>query len=185
MTLYWVKNLTGKKSTFGGAGAKDSWGKGPWEKEYDEYLWIDPPTKLFCSIRRGPVGSLCGYVGVRAGHPWFGVPYDDIDCTCHGGLTYAAETKVTDWMDWMPSFWTLGELQWVVGFDCAHLYDLMPGTKAMFDQIGHTSAFDQDNVYRDVEYVKDQVRMLAYQAWKVGLAAPALQPPQESPKGDN
>jgi hypothetical protein len=178
MTLYWVKTMTGKAAS--GSWQKDSWGPGPWDKEYDEYLWLDRQTQLFCSVRRGPMGSLCGYVGVRQSHPWFGVPYDDIECFCHGGLTYAAMTQITDWKSWMPSFWTLGENQWIVGFDCGHLNDLVPGTQALLDKMGHVSPYAHEDVYRDEEYVKDQVKFLAYQAWEAALKAPSLPPPQES-----
>ncbi len=59
------------------------------------------------------VGWGNGYVGVPAGHPWFGKDYDSIDCEVHGGLTYAADRAPTEKPD---GFW------WV-GFDTAHLGD--------------------------------------------------------------
>ena len=36
-----------------------------------------------------PLGSWCGYVGVRGNHPAAGKDYDDLDVLVHGGLTYA------------------------------------------------------------------------------------------------
>ena len=55
--------------------------------------------------------SMCGwgngYVNVSPGHPWYGVDYEQIDCSIHGGLTYSEQN---------------GEF-WTVGFDTAHAGD--------------------------------------------------------------
>lgn len=44
-----------------------------------EEVWTDEATGLLCLIRKGSLGSLCGYVGVSHGHPWAGKSYND--CT--------------------------------------------------------------------------------------------------------
>jgi hypothetical protein len=56
---------------------KEGWGPGPWQEEPDKLQWIDATTGLPCIILRGPVGSLCGYVGVEVDHPWHGKGYSD------------------------------------------------------------------------------------------------------------
>ena len=57
---------------------KSGWGPGPWWDEPDKEQWADPKTGLPCLIKRNHFGSLCGYVGVREGHPWHGKNYDGI-----------------------------------------------------------------------------------------------------------
>lgn len=57
---------------------KTLWGDGPWQTEPDRKEWIDPATGLTCLIVRGPVGALCGYVGVPDTHPAHGLHYDGI-----------------------------------------------------------------------------------------------------------
>ena len=54
---------------------KTGWGDGPWTDEPDKMQWIDEATGLDCLIVRGPMGALCGYVGVPPEHPWHGIPY--------------------------------------------------------------------------------------------------------------
>lgn len=55
---------------------KAGWGDGPWQSEPDKRQWQDDATGLPCLIVRGPVGALCGYVGVPEGHPAYGLSYD-------------------------------------------------------------------------------------------------------------
>lgn len=56
---------------------KTAWGAGPWLFEPDLVFWRDKLTRLPCLIRRGPVGALCGYVGVGRRHPMYGLKYGD------------------------------------------------------------------------------------------------------------
>lgn len=55
---------------------KSKWGDGPWANEPDKMQWVDPVTNLPCLIVRGPVGALCGYVGVPASHAAYGLSYE-------------------------------------------------------------------------------------------------------------
>lgn len=55
---------------------KSEWGPGPWQSEPDKRQWQDETTGLPCLIVRGPVGALCGYVGVPPDHPAYGLAYD-------------------------------------------------------------------------------------------------------------
>lgn len=55
---------------------KSTWGDGPWQSEPDKMQWQDEATGLPCLIVRGPVGALCGYVGIAPDHPAYGLSYD-------------------------------------------------------------------------------------------------------------
>ena len=107
---------------------------GPWMDEPDKAQWIHPASGLDCLIVRGPVGSLCGYVGVPALHPWrLRKGYNDVACSVHGGLTFDGECQpYTDTEDFtvsichVPEAGRTDDVHWY-GFDCAHLGDLSPG----------------------------------------------------------
>lgn len=144
---------------------KKTWGPGPWQKEPDLAEFEEHGLK--CRIRRGPVGALCGYVGVPVGHPGYGASYNgpndyySLDentiwwrryinkipeyaiagIEVHGGLTYGSDEK--DGYYWF-------------GFDCAHAGDLCPQIVAMTgDAHGDT--------YKDFHYVTEEVKSLAKQ----------------------
>lgn len=140
----------------------------PWEHEPDSMEWVDAATGLECRIVRGPVGALCGYVGVPIDHPAYGLGYDpDPDLhwpvyglgeaihtiQVHGGLTYADK--------WCPKAEGKGAVLtdlWWFGFDCAHAGDHCPH----IDE--HPSIVSRFiNTYRDIDYVKEQCRLLALQ----------------------
>ena len=60
-----------------------------------------------------------GYVGVPEGHPWYKVPYNDIDVEIHWGLTFGSlggEMKESSPMYKYPDLY-------FVGFDTAHCDD--------------------------------------------------------------
>ena len=56
---------------------KSDWPDGPWTDEPDKAEWTDEATGLPCLIVRGPMGALCGYVGVGKDHPLHGAGYSD------------------------------------------------------------------------------------------------------------
>lgn len=115
-------------------GTRPDWPKGPWDDEPDREYWVDEATGLPCLIRRGPLGSWCGYVGVSASHPFHGLAYQEVDedrhkafMTPHGGLTYSApcDGDVEGGICHVP---TAGEDDvWWFGFDCGHAFDYLPG----------------------------------------------------------
>ena len=121
---------------------RTGWPPGPWDDEPDAINWQDPETGLICAIRRGPLGNLCGYVVVGESHPWCGLHHDAIGALVHGGLTFS------DRFDGGA---------WAVGFDCGHWLDLVPHTAMFRVSLG-------DEIYRDVTFVRAQVRLLAAQA---------------------
>jgi hypothetical protein len=100
-------------------------------------------------ILRNQLLTLCGYLAIPAVHPWHGKPHTEIDAYAHGGLTFAGYRTEED-------FW--------VGFDCNHAHDLCPWLTWM--------PFLPDNlkgpllveVYRDIDYVKNQIKGLVDQA---------------------
>jgi len=135
---------------------KSSWGDGPWQQEPDKVQWIDQTTNLDCLIVRGPIGALCGYVGVPEGHPLHGKEYDEPDVEVHGGLTFAnlcADSKdEARHICHVPAPGRPDHIFWF-GFDCAHSGDYTP------EPMRHRA----DDVYRDLEYVRGQVESLARQ----------------------
>lgn len=153
---------------------RTGWGAGPWDKEPDRIEWRDEATGLPCLIVRGPVGALCGYVGVPPTHPWHGISYSGCTQrpTCgesycehspgvdvHGGLTYSGRCRGS--ICHVPAPGEEDNVWWF-GFDCAHSGDYTPRSRdyfaAMFD--GHGSA---DDAYRTVAYVRNEVTSLASQ----------------------
>lgn len=137
---------------------KSNWGPGPWMDEPDHVQWQDEATGLPCLAHRNKFsGNWCGYVGVAEGHPYFEQSYEELDASVHGGLTFAdfcaENTPEGEGICHVPGE---GEPEkvWWFGFDCAHLYDLSPGTKMPI--------FDGE-VYRNLNYVKEECQRLAAQ----------------------
>ena len=115
--------------------SRERWLRGPWDDEPDFVRWIDPVTRYNCMVRRTPLGSLCGYVGITSDHPSFGL---------HGSVT---------WCNFFKEIPEDVQLFWI-GFDCAHFHDLIPGMPM---------PSGPDGVYRTLEYVIAEVLSLALQ----------------------
>jgi len=144
---------------------KSRFGPGPWADEPDKRQWPDRETGLPCLIVRGPLGALCGYVGVTESHPWFRRDYDDstVDISVHGGLTFAAPCSPDG--DEGRSICHVpdpGEPDhmWWFGFDCCHINDLVPGARSQYP--------GSDDVYRDLDFVAGQCANLARQLVAAG-----------------
>ena len=144
---------------------KAAWPQGPWDDEPDRIAWRDSETGRHCLMKRNGYGAWCGYVGVEPGHPLYKKGYDvkgvymlDV----HGGITYADECD--ERRD--ENGCEIGichtpppgepDAIWWLGFDCNHGCDDAPGND-FFDGTSRLEA------YRDVEYVKNEVRQLARQ----------------------
>jgi hypothetical protein len=139
---------------------KTSWDAGPWQHEPDKIQWVDDATGYDCLIVRGPMGALCGYVGVPPGHPCHGADYADIKgdggyIEVHGGLTYAdacdERAEEGAGICHVPFPGRPGDVWWF-GFDCGHSYDLAPRSEAFSGE-----------TYRTVEYVRREASALAGQ----------------------
>lgn len=131
--------------------------RGPWNDEPDKAQWIDEDAGLDCLIVRGPMGALCGYVGIPESHSGHGKHYCDFDVSVHGGLTFSGSCSPSD--DESHGICHSGKVAnenvWWLGFDCAHLYDLAPAYIRLFS--------DPLDVYRDFNYVKSETENLARQ----------------------
>lgn len=108
----------------------------PWEHEPNHLLFES--CGFVCEIRRHPnFGSLCGYVYIPLEHPVAQAKIPEDVLNVHGGITY--------WDERNGSF--------VVGFDCAHVGDLIPNSELM--ATGDT--------YKDIEFVTNELENLAQQ----------------------
>lgn len=139
---------------------KSQWGDGPWQDEPDRVEWTDSVTGYDCLITRSHViGHLCGYVGIKADHPYYGKSDDDIhneyDLDIHGDLTFSGYKNIED------------ETTWFLGFDCAHLDDYAPWTEHRLrlkrgkEPLGMKR--QKWTTYRDINYVIKEVESLARQ----------------------
>lgn len=141
---------------------------GPWDDEPDKAQWIDEATGLDCLMVRGPVGALCGYVGVQPGHPWYEKDYDAIEPypDVHGGLTFASlcQEGAEDGpgICHIPAPGRPARVWWL-GFDCAHLGDAMPTMEAREAEMGFDSIPGYGKTYRTFEYVQQECARLAEQ----------------------
>ena len=155
---------------------------GPWDDEPDKAQWVDDATGLDCLIVRGPMGALCGYVGVPSTHPMYDIEYgscatkecEDTWCShspiqrleVHGGLTFSARCHESDKGEAYGICHVPGEGRptdvWWFGFDCAHAWDIAPGMVWSNRMIGFPDR-EPDETYRDFAYVTDEVTKLAEQ----------------------
>ena len=94
-----------------------------------------------CIIRRTPSGWLCGYVKVSSDNNPIVIDFDKL--YVHGGITFEG---TLDYLD-VDGYW--------IGFDCAHAGDWSP----MLDVYG---------VYRDAEYVENELLKLTVQLKQFG-----------------
>lgn len=139
---------------------RSGWGSGPWDGEPDRIQWTDETTGLPCLIQRNHLGNLCGYVAVERAHPDHGKDYDAVDVNVHGGLTYA--NSCSRYICHVPEPGKPDDVWWF-GFDAAHAWDLVPS----MNRVGER--FNED-VYRDVAYVRAEIESLAVQLRVRGAA---------------
>jgi hypothetical protein len=150
---------------------KSSWPDGPWKHEPDKVQWTDEATGLPCLIVRHPrFGHLCGYVGMPEGHPLHGTPYEEVHIAqVHGGLTYSAHCVEEGSEPRICHTPAPGEPDnvWWLGFDASHCFDLSPGLRAMEHALGLEPRpgprYLPGEVYRDVQYIREECTYLARQ----------------------
>ena len=87
-------------------------------KNTEDNIWLDKESSIICQIRNMQEFAVFrrgwgnGYIGLPKNHPWYNIPYNDINDilyknkigNIHGGITFAE--KIKDY--------------WVIGFDTAH-----------------------------------------------------------------
>lgn len=137
---------------------------GPWDNEPNRKNWQH--AGLDCMIVRVPsMLHLCGYVGVKPGHPLFGMGYDaaseKIDADVHGGLTFADSCSgnichVSDDPE---------DKTWWFGFDCTHYGDVSPMMSAYHTR-GFADIGGPSGEYRTIEFVTQEAERLAEQISK-------------------
>jgi hypothetical protein len=139
----------------------EKFGPGPWIDEPDREEWRH--EGFACLIVRGPLGNLCGYVGVPPAHPWHGKGCNDVDVSVHCGLTYADACQGDICHVAQPG--EPDELFWF-GFDCAHYLDVVPELVKLTPQLYEwaTGPLGRSAVYRDLAYMRAEVEQLAEQA---------------------
>ena len=125
------------------------------KKEFDDIINSEPSHDIFVAfgimgqvLRHPKFLNLNGYIYLPPSHPWYKKHYDEIDAEVHGGLTYGELDKETNY--------------WCIGFDTNHSGDLFYINFLM------SSSELFDLTYRDWNYVKNEVKSLAYQASLVG-----------------
>lgn len=149
----------------------------PWLHEADFVAFEH--AGLRCAIlRHEKYKHWRGYVEIPADHPWAlekdaegGHYYADAEV--HGGVTWNRPWGEVPLEDPMHGW------GFVVGFDCGHYMDLMPGfvveTSRILDLTPEEvtqrfSALYSDAIYRTQSYVENETRQLAEQARKAAEA---------------
>ena len=137
------------------AAERERWPKGPWDDEPDhaEFVHVGFP----CLIHRNNMGAWCGYVGVPPGHPWHGKPYEDVDASAVGGLSYSEACQGS--ICHVPAPGEPDDVWWL-GFDCAHSMQLVPGYGEL---LGRLAGFENAR-YWTMDDVLAETRSLAEQA---------------------
>lgn len=148
---------------------KSAWGPGPWQDEPDKAQYQDEVTGYPCLIVRNFLGALCGYVGVNKGHPAYGREYDDEllqGIYIHGGLSFAGgcqKGEESRAICHLPEPGEPDDVYWF-GFDASHAGDWSPNASFMAypSEVVSQAGRGQD-VYRDLSYVREEIRGLALQ----------------------
>ena len=142
---------------------KSEWGPGEWQDEPDRLEWRHA-SGLPCLIVRGPLGALCGYVGVPPEHPLYMRDYNDCEVEAHGGLTFSNHCRGLICHKPAPG---VEKDIWWLGFDCAHYRDFAPFMRSTLARLGHSFGHD-DETYRSIDYVRGEVEELAEQVAAAG-----------------
>ena len=145
----------------------------PWETEPNN-VRFKTPSRLWGEIKRHPsLLHLCGYLCIPKAHPIYEWDNDKVEgfFNVHGGVTYLDRNK-----DGLK-----------VGFDCAHADDFSPGifasvlaTKVAHNEADPWPAMYQPENYRDIEFVKKEIKRMDAQAelvlndWMLRVARQAL-----------
>lgn len=152
-------------------------GHGEWVEEPDAVYFEHNSIECRC-IRivafehTGSVfgGHWCGYIKVPNGHAWNGYSFDyHFDCDVHGGISYGDQE----------------EDDWWIGFDCAHLGDMIPSMERMYQneeafkkirqehqnrlkKCGIQDIFQEN--YKNIGYIVEETKKLADQCVELKMA---------------
>jgi hypothetical protein len=140
---------------------KTTWPRGEWDNEPDFLQDIEKETGYTYFISRIDLGNLCGYVILPKNHIVFENHYDDEifqDIDVHGGLTYSEhDHRDIEANEENPL--------WILGFDCAHSGDLMPGSPYLQIVPEYEKRFGRN--YRNLDYVIKECKSLAKQLYEL------------------
>lgn len=138
---------------------------GPWVEEPDEVQFKH--AGMECLVARVCVsecndswfgGHLCGYVFIHGDHPLYECK-DYPNLNIHGGITFCDMINE----------------KFAIGFDCGHLFDIIPSFKKIYDEINKKIEKDflgigkrgfkdfSKRTYRDINFVINQCKFLAKQ----------------------
>lgn len=131
--------------------------KRPWEGE-PNYTRFKTTHGYWAEVKRHPsLYHLCGYLHIPKDHPVYDWDSEKIERVfmAYGGITYNKRT----------------ESKLVIGFDCAHADDFVPGVFASLlairvkDQDRIDSLYDtmKPEDYKTVQFVKDKLESLSVQ----------------------
>jgi hypothetical protein len=181
--------------------------EGVWLGEADKVAWSDRATGYDCIMMRNrDRGYLSGYVGVPRDHPLYGYDHKAVPTglgiDVHGGLSYSRICKDGP----TPQRRIIYEARrichaavghhpirhasdhrvehaWWFGFDCDHIYDVVPGDRRKGP--GRYLAAETGAVYRDDAYVCAEVQHLAAQLRAIadGAPMPSRRGPPPPPPG--
>lgn len=136
---------------------KSEWGDGPWQQESDRISWVHQATGNPCLIVRGPSGALCGYAGVTDDHPWFGEDFDEVEVDIDQVLNFS-EYCQEDKERGVCHVSEPGQNNnvWWFGFDTVDRGLFCPAFSRFISS-------DDLERYKDVDYTRSQVQLLAAQ----------------------
>lgn len=131
--------------------------KRPWEGE-PNYIRFKTTHGYWAEVKRHPVlYHLCGYLHVPNSHPVYDWNDEKIEhvLSAYGGITYTKRTE--------------GKL--VLGFDCAHADDFVPGVFASLLALRVKAQDNTDSLYdtmkpedyKTVQFVKEKLESLGMQ----------------------
>jgi hypothetical protein len=125
----------------------ETFADGPWTEDMqkhkdDEYYWFD--GRYACSMKRSLGGHWCGYVTMPETHPlWDGKRVNRASrLDVHGGITFRESRTI--------------------GFDMAHSGDAVPTRPG-----GYIPHQNKDGMYRDLDYVQNEIRKLVRQLRRI------------------
>lgn len=148
---------------------KKDWGPGPWRDEPDRHEFRCLGLPCLAARNTDVTGSWCGYVGIPKGHSLYGKHYRDLSLDVHGGLTFSSECS--GHICHVPKKGESDHVWWV-GFDCSHGNDISPAMVLLENKVlGLPNPFRKKfQSYKDLNYVKKQIRRLARQVKNAGPA---------------
>ena len=157
-------------------------GGGPWDQEpcwvqfkfsnqdlilnhINRETYCVPPGKSYTGLCvRNAVGAWCGYVLLEASHPTvkWAESQEHLGFWVHGGVTFnglidGVEKPEASTLKFMRQDYCDQNQMYAIGFDCAHAGDAVP---MLYDTAGICTP---DSIYRDLDYVKEQIKELAIQ----------------------